>query len=147
MTLINKALGECDLVIIGVCGYDDDRGKYYIPFRDRISLMKDKFKSNKNVIIAPVDDKKIGLTGKFDRESWEIWSKELFEQSHINPDNHIRWYMGEQSYADKLSEIFPKHEFYVVNRSPISGTKIRQGEYDDKIDIDFKNYLRGKEDV
>ena len=43
LSLIDKALKN-DKVIIGVCGYDLDRGKDFIPFKDRIELIKEIFK-------------------------------------------------------------------------------------------------------
>ena len=40
LSLINKAIQENDKVIIGVCGFDDDRGKDFISFKTRIELIK-----------------------------------------------------------------------------------------------------------
>ena len=145
MTLINRALDECDKVIIGVCGYADDRGKDFIPFKDRVKLMKKKFKNNPKVIISVVDDKKIGLTGKFDLDAWKIWSTEFFNQAHIDPNcgEVFVWYMGERDYANKLKQIFTKrHSFVVVKRNNISGTKIRNkiykyGQFVDDLFIDY----------
>ena len=144
--LINQALSECDKVIIAACGYDDDRGKDYIPFRDRIKLMQEKYKDYSNVTIVSVDDKKIGLTGKFDDEAWTLWSKELFDQAKIDPNcgQTFIWYMGETSYRDKLLKLYPKyHSFIVVERDGMSGTKIRENSYKNIniIDTDFLNYL------
>lgn len=144
--LIDRALSECDKVIIAVCGYDDDRGKDYIPFKDRIKLMKKKYQDYSKVTVVSVDDKKIGLTGKFDEESWRIWGNELFKQIKIDPNcgQVFVWYMGEKSYKNKLLKIYPKHHsFIVVERDGTSGTKIRKDsyKYTKTIDPDFLNYL------
>lgn len=150
MFLIKRALDECDQVIIGVCGHADDRGKDFIPFKDRLKLMKKKFKDDPRVIVVPVDDKKIGLTGKFDIPSWKLWSDELFSQANIDPNGGMifAWYMGEQSYADKLKKIFPKHHsFIVVERQlKLSGTKIRKQlyKYGQFVDDLFIKYLSKK---
>jgi len=49
-------------------------------------------------------------------------------QAKMNPNDTYRWYTGEQSYVDKISKIYPNHEFIVEDRSiiPISGTQIRK---------------------
>jgi len=149
MTLINKALSECDKVIIGICGSDEDRGKDFIPFKHRIDLMKKAYNTD-NITIVSIDDKKLGLTGKFDRPSWEIWSKELFTNANVDPNSDIRWYMGEQPYADRLSEIYPNHEFTVLDRTKgiISGTAIRNAinlkDFSSVIHPVFYEYLRLK---
>ena len=72
--------------------------------------MKKKFKDNPKVIISVVDDKKIGLTGKFDLDAWKTWSTEFFDQAHIDPNcgEVFVWYMGERDYADKLKQIFTR---------------------------------------
>ena len=147
LSLINKAIQENDKVIIGVCGFDDDRGKDFISFKTRIELIKTKYKDNPNITVVSVDDKNIGLTGKFDISSWKIWSNELFHNANIQSNTeHITWYTGEQSYVDKLQEIYPKHNFCLVNRNKIniSGTKIRENptKYKEYIDKDFYTYLR-----
>lgn len=53
--MINKALTENDMVIIGVCGYDNDRGKDFIPFRDRYELMSQIYGSDPRIKIALID--------------------------------------------------------------------------------------------
>lgn len=127
LSLIDKALKN-DKVIIGVCGYDLDRGKDFIPFKDRVELIKEIFK-DLTIDVVSVDDHKIGLTGKFDLESWKVWCNELFKNADLNPlENEITWYLGEQSYLEMLKKIYPKHTFKFVKRTviPVSGTMIRE---------------------
>ena len=145
LSLIDKALGN-DKVIIGVCGYDLDRGKDFIPFKDRIELIKEIFK---DLTVVSVDDHKIGLTGKFDLESWKVWCNELFKNADLNPlENEITWYLGEQSYLKMLKKIYPKHTFKLVERTviPVSGTMIRENPKENIKEIHpvFIKYLKEK---
>ncbi len=71
--LINDAFRENDKVIIAVCGYDNDRGRDFIPFSDRYKLMCEKYEDDV-IRVVKVDDHKIGLTGLFDNRSWIKWS-------------------------------------------------------------------------
>lgn len=147
LSLIEKALKN-DRVIIGVCGYDLDRGKDFIPFKDRVELIKEIFK-DLTVDVVSVDDHKIGLTGKFDLESWKIWCNELFKNADLDPlENEITWYLGEQSYLEMLKKIYPKHTFELVERAviPVSGTMIRENpkENIEEIHPVFMEYLKEK---
>ena len=54
--LINDAVRENDTVIIAVCGYDDDRGRDFIPFSDRYELMCEKYKDDDKIRVVKVDD-------------------------------------------------------------------------------------------
>lgn len=149
ISLIERAIKENSITIIGVCGYDDDRGKDFLPFRTRIELMQNKYKDKPNIIVVPIDDKKLGLTGKFDLPSWKAWCKELFTNANIDPnENTCCWYTGEEHYASKLSQLYPNHYFIIADRSKIniSGTKIRKDPLKNKkfIDKDFYQYLKGK---
>lgn len=147
LSLIDKAL-ENDKVVIGVCGYDLDRGKDFIPFKDRIELIKEIFK-DLTIDVVSVDDHKIGLTGKFDLESWKVWCNELFKNADLNPlENEITWYLGEQSYLEMLKKIYPKHTFELVERTviPVSGTMIRENPKENIKEIHpvFIEYLKEK---
>lgn len=146
--LINNCINSNDKTIIAVCGFDDDRGKDFIPFKDRYLLTKYAYPNN-NVIV--VDDKKLGLDGTFTSDNWLKWMWEIFNQSKINPyDESIRflWYTGEPSYVEKMQVLFPKHQFSVADRDDIkiSGTKIRESpeKYINYINNVFKGYLIAK---
>ena len=145
LSLIDKALKN-DKVVIGVCGYDLDRGKDFIPFKDRIELIKEIFN---DLTVVSIDDHKIGLTGKFDLESWKLWCNELFKNADLNPlENEITWYLGEQSYLEMLKKIYPKHTFELVERTviPVSGTMIRENPKENIKEIHpvFIKYLKEK---
>lgn len=158
LSILEKALEENDKVIVGICGYDGDRGKDFIPFRDRIELTKKALgKMSSKIVFSVIDDKKIGLSGKFDHKSWELWSGELFrnveipegeDKTWITRISKTTWYTGEQSYNEVLSSIYKNHKFVFVERSiiPISGTMIRQEpqKYIDKIHPEFIEYLKRK---
>ena len=148
LDMIKQAISENDKIILGVCGYAEDRGKDFINFTERQKLIRNKFAYNESVIISVVDDKKIGLTGKFDEEAWKNWSKEYFTNAGINPnDNTIEftWYTGDKQYIDELSKIYPKHNFILLDktRRNISGTEIREHLESNlmNIDIDFLRYI------
>ncbi len=148
-SMIRPALEQNDEIILGVCGYDEDRGKLFLPFRKRIELMQKKYKKNKKVTISVVDDRKIGLTGTFSEEAWRIWSNELFRNAGYNENEEdiaYTWYTGEDSYIEKLEKIFPHHKFKKLDRGEIniSGTEIRNDpkKYVDVIDKTFRDYLK-----
>ena len=145
-SLIKRALDENDRIIIAVCGYQEDRGKDFLPFTVRHKLVKEMFHDNPKVIVGIIDDKKIGLDGTFTHENWVAWGKELFSSVAIDPDSaHFNWYTGEPSYVEKLSPIYPDHTFNLVDRQIIktSGSKIRKSPavMSDDINETFREYL------
>lgn len=128
--MIDKALEENDRIVLGVCGFDDDRGKDFIPFKVRQELLTSKYRYNDKVTLSIVDDKKIGLEGKFDENAWRIWGKEFFTNANVDPDDaniEFTWYTGEQRYIDEIQKVYPKHTFVLLDRgiNTISGTAIR----------------------
>ena len=150
--MINQSVSENDHTIIGICGFDNDRGKDFISFRERIRLIKKLFGGRADITLAVIDDKKIGLTGKFDLEAWQKWSKELFENSGFAPDdnhNEYVWYSGERDYLSKISMLYPNHKTVQLCRSiiPVSGTMIRQNpkQYREYIHPAFIDYLQEKQ--
>lgn len=143
---INKAIAECSVVIIGVCGYDDDDSKDYISFKDRVKLMKQNYQGNPSVIVAPIDYKKIGITKPTDLASWTLWGEELFNKAKVNPNCGATfiWYIKDKAYRDKLLKVFPKHHgFVTVDYSGPAEATIRNGsdKYINWIDKDFVDYL------
>ena len=50
-SLIERALAENDRMIIAVCGYQQDRGKDFLPFTMRYKLVKEIFRDNPRVIV------------------------------------------------------------------------------------------------
>lgn len=150
MELIKRALTENDQVIIAVCGKDTDRGKDFIPFRDRINLIKRIYFCSIFHIVA-IDDEKIGMDGTFTRANWVRWSNELFDQVGWDPNSsytEYTWYTGEPSYQEKLGSIYPNHKIVIIDRAEntISGTKIRENptKYKDSIHPRFVEYLKQK---
>lgn len=146
--MLDIASKENDLLIIGVCGYDNDRGKDFIPFRERFKLMYNLYDYNSKIIVVPIDDKKLGLDGTFTLDNWRLWCNELFQNANINPEsnNKFIWYSGEKSYLSKLSTLYyPKHEFILLDRSikAVSGTMIRNNpeQYKRFIHPIFREYL------
>lgn len=152
MSLIDEAVRNNDRVIIGVCGSSHDRGRDFIPFPDRLALMKKRYSSEK-FIVVPVDDEKIGMDGTFTRNNWIIWGKELFDQAGIDPnaaDTTFTWYTGEESYREKLGTIYTSHIIKVADRKaiPISGTQIRSSvqELVNQIAPEFIDYLNKRKE-
>ncbi|MCR5671623.1 MAG: nicotinate phosphoribosyltransferase [Butyrivibrio sp.] len=146
-SLVHRALSENDRMIIAVCGYQYDRGKDFLPFTVRHKLVKEMFHDNNRVIVALIDDKKIGLDGTFTHENWVAWGNELFSSANIDPDSaEFTWYTGEPSYVEKLGPIYPGHHFTLVDRQIIktSGSQIRTspGVHAEEINKVFKDYLR-----
>lgn len=151
MTLIRSAIDNSDHVIIAICGKDSDRGKDFIPFRDRIRLMKEKYEGSGTVKVVAVDDEKIGMDGSFSLHNWEVWGAELFSQAGVDPydnGNTYTWYMGEPDYKKKLGDIYRNHQMVLADRRmiPVSGTKIRSNvnENMNSIAPEFIEYLKKK---
>lgn len=147
MGLINRSLKENDKTIIGVCGKDSDRGKDFIPFRERLNLMRQKYQ-NDNIIVVPVDDEKLKLDGTFTLDNWVKWGNELFRNANINPfDPNIQftWYTGEPHYKEKLGDIYTTHNIILIDRAEnkISGTQIRNNvsAYENEIAPEFLKYI------
>ena len=146
-SLVKRALEENDRMIIAVCGYQEDRGKDFLPFTMRYKLVKEMFRDNPRVVVGLIDDKKIGLDGTFTHENWVAWGNELFSSAGIDPTSaHFNWYTGEPSYVEKLGVIYPDHTFNLVDRQIVktSGTEIRNNPmvHADDISNVFKEYLR-----
>ena len=146
--MIRRARTENDKIILGICGYDDDRGKDFIDFQTRQRIIQNKYKTDENIILSVVDDKKIGLTGKFDEEAWKTWSDEYFTNAGIDPNDktvEFTWYTGDKQYIDELAKIFPSHKFVLLDKRAyrISGTEIRDNLKGNltKIDRDFLKYI------
>ena len=150
MAMISKSRVLDDITIIAVCGYDEDRGHDFIPFKDRYNLIKKIYQNDPKTIIIKIDDKKLGLDGTFTLKNWELWCNELFQNAGFNPNdnNEYIWYTGEQSYIDKISKLYNNHSFELLNRSivPISGTIIRKNPnlYKSMINPVFYEYLVSK---
>ena len=150
LKLIDRALKENDHLLLGICGYDEDRGKGFLSFKERQMLIRDKFKDNPRVTLSVVDDKKIGLTGKFDKKAWEDWSTEFFTNAGVDPydeDIEFTWYTGDPSYMTVLEDVFPAHSFVLIARDGMSGTKIRINLEENESDVDplFLEYIYLKE--
>ena len=147
LAAIQKASCENDRVLLGVCGYDTDRGQNFIPFKERIKLIRKKYRNEDSIIVTEIDDHKIGLTGTFSIDAWKIWCKEYFKVyfDPFDDSKEYTWYMGEQSYIDKIRTIYPHHNFVLLDRSDIqiSGTMIRENpnQYRHMIDESFLQYL------
>lgn len=147
-SMLDRALHENDHIVIAVSGYDMDRVKDFVPFLRRLKLVEQIFDGDARVTVVCVDDKKIGLTGKFDDAAWRAWSNELFlnaQLDSLDPNTLYTWYSGEPSYAERISAIYPDHRFQLLDRSKIdiSGTAVRQDPAKYKSDIHplFWEYL------
>ena len=127
--MIERAIKENDRAIIAVCGYRTDRGKDFVDYDTRLRLIREIYKDNKNVKVVRMDDKKLGRDGTFARDNWKIWGEELFAQAGEDPTKgDYCWYTGDESFIEKLSAIYPKHRFVLLDRSdvPVSSSEIRE---------------------
>lgn len=149
MSVIHQAGVENNAVILGVTGYDMDRGRDFIPFLRRVRLMREIYGHRSDVCISEVDDRAIGLTGTFSLSAWKKWCEELFYNAGYLPDdkrNEYHWYIGEQDYIEKIKTLYPAHCFHLMDRNviPVSGTAIREkpGAHEDDIHPAFLQYLK-----
>ena len=150
-SLFDKAYSENEEVVVAVCGYHGDRGENFIPFDDRLDLVKKKFRADPKVTICQVDDKLCGCDGSFSIDNWRRWSLLLFKNVRLDPndkDTIYTWYFGDQSYLEAFNVIWPDHKKSVADRKvlPISGTLIRNDpkEHSAYIDPVFVAYLKEK---
>ena len=149
-SMIQRSRAENDMTIIAVCGKDLDRGKNFIPFKHRITLVEWKYCNYEDVKVVAVDDDKIGMDGTFTLNNWIIWANELFDNAGLDPndENEYTWYTGDSSYKYKLEIAFPNHKFTLLDRSVIniSGTAVRENpeKYRYMIDPLFVIYLEQK---
>lgn len=147
--LIRHSRNHHEHTIVAVCGRDGDRGQDFIPFRDRIKLIREIFKNARDVIVVCVDDDKIGMDGTFSLHNWDIWCRELLNNAGLSGKEEITWYMGEPSYAEKIKQLYPNHKIIVADRNenPISGTKIRGNlqKYRSDVNARFQEYLKSSE--
>lgn len=152
-SMIQRSRAENNMTIVAVCGKDLDRGKDFIPFKHRITLVKWKYGYGNydDVRVVVVDDDKIGMDGTFTLDNWIIWAKELFNNAGLDPNNEkneCTWYTGDSSYKYKLETVFPNHKFTLLDRSiiDISGTAVRENpeKYRYMIDPLFVIYLEQK---
>ncbi len=148
VSMIERCRNENDRTVIGVCGYDTDRGKDFIPFKERQNLIKRRYEKVSDVTVTIIDDHKIGLTGTFSEDAWAKWIDEFFEGTGYDPNDETKeytWYTGEESYIEKMQALYPNHKYVLLNRSdiPISGTLIRERPilYGEMIEDTFKQYL------
>lgn len=152
--MIEESRRHHETTIIAVAGYDTDRGQVFIPFHDRITLMKEIYQNCPDVIVTHVDDHKIGLTGPFSRDAWETWCQELSVNAGIdlhNPDITFHWYAKEAPYLDKIGSLYPGHVMHLLNRcaNGISSTRIRENlkQYRREVHPVFLNYLETGADI
>lgn len=149
MAVIHQAESENARVILGVTGYDMDRGRDFVPFLRRVRLMNSIYGNRTNIIVSEVDDKAIGLTGTFSISAWKSWCVELFCNAGFSPYDQryeYHWYIGEEKYIAKIKALYPDHQFHLMDRDaiPISGTAIREnpGAYMQDIHPMFWMYLK-----
>lgn len=154
LSIIEQAETENNSVILGVTGYDMDRGRDFIPFLRRVRLMHSIYASHPKITISEVDDRAIGLTGTFSLSAWKRWCEELFYNAGYLPDdprNEYHWYIGEQSYIEKIKTLYPEHHFHLMDRSiiPVSGTAIRENpeKYAGDIHPVFMDYLKQNDQI
>lgn len=148
MSIIQQAESENDRVILGVTGYDMDRGRDFIPYLRRVLLMRAVYEGCPKITLSEVDDRSIGLTGTFSLSAWEAWCEELFYNAGFLPDGphcEYHWYIGERNYIEKIQALYPDHQFHLMDRTviPVSGTAIREnpGDYWEYIHPVFQQYL------
>ena len=149
LSVIQQAESENTRIILGVTGYDMDRGRDFVPFLRRVRLMNSIYGNRTNITVSEVDDKAIGLSGTFSISAWKSWCEELFYNAGYSPYDQryeFHWYIGEEKYIEKIKALYPRHQFHLMDRDviPISGTAIREnpGTYMQDIHPAFLQYMR-----
>lgn len=114
IVLMNKAVNECNTVIIAVCGYDKDKGKTFIPFQERYELVKNKYMYNPKVKVIALDERHMRSAKRRTIKGWEKWGTALFEAAQIDQTQECRWYCYNADYIKRIAQVYPNHTFTLV---------------------------------
>lgn len=153
LDLIMRAKKENDICYVIVCGYDgEERGESVgLPLRRRISLVKQMFIKDEQIMVVSVNDTELGIDESMSDSNWDTWlwhvTKKLIKEGQLY--NKFTWYVGEKEYKDSLTERINKfwkiNEVVYVDRNinPINATMIRQNpiKYWHKIAKPFRPYF------
>lgn len=163
---IMMAKKSCDIVIVAVCGYNDEpRGKELgLSLDQRYKLVKEFFKDDEIIRVIKVNDTKLGIDDEsMSMYNWKVWLKYVLTEAyekHI-PDKKtkclLHFYVAEESYYrdlhvlnndkyfEKLNQQFSPTAFVTVlpKAIPVSGTRIRENplKYWQYIIKPFRKYL------
>lgn len=142
LDLIMRAKKENDYCVVVCCGYDNDRGKDFLPIEKRYRYVKEFFNNDELVKVIKVNDSEIGIGSEFTEDNWKPWLDEVFSQiNNLNLNSsEYKWYVGEKEYADALVNQYHQDVVFCERENNISGTMIRQNPIShwDKIALPFR---------
>lgn len=143
LDLIMRAKKENDYCVIVCCGYDNDRGKDFLPIDKRYRYVKEFFANDELVKVIKINDTELGIEKEFTVNNWKPWLNEVYSQiKNLNLDsNEFRWYVGEKEYADVLVNKYNQDVIFCGRENNISGTMIRENPllHWNKIALPFRN--------
>ncbi|MBQ0014738.1 MAG: AAA family ATPase [Oscillospiraceae bacterium] len=158
LDVIMQSKKENDISFVFVCGYDgDERGVNDLPLVKRFRIIKN-FLSDDTLRVLFVNDTDLGIDESMCDGNWQTWMASVYEQIHNdelfkeiskNDTNVIyNWYVGEESYADKIAENNPRSDcdinviFLDRTNNLVSGTLCRERplQYWNKISAPFRAY-------
>ena len=151
LDVIMKAKKENDTTFVFVCGYDGQtRGEdYNLPLLKRYRIIKN-YLEDETLTVRMINDTELGIDESYSDSNWKIWSNRIFDiisTCGYGDENYYRytWYVAEESYAKKLSEINKKWDVCLMDRTqnPVSGTLCRTQplKYWNKITAPFRAYF------
>lgn len=161
---IMMAKKENDVVIVAVCGYNNEpRAKELgLSLDRRFKLIKEFFKDDEIVRVVKVNDTELGIDESMSMENWNVWLRYVLgEASEQFLDKscpiQLHFYVAEEKYQNDLN-VLNKQDFFrhadfmfmpecEITLLPkvvdVSGTKVRQNplKYWNYIIKPFRKFL------
>lgn len=161
---IMMAKKENDIVIVAVCGYNNEpRAKELgLSLDRRFKLIKEFFKDDEIVRVVKVNDTELGIDESMSMENWNVWLRYVLgEASEQFLDKscpiQLHFYVAEEKYRNDLNVLNKQDFFRHVNfmfmpeceitllpkAVDVSGTKVRQNplKYWNYIIKPFRKFL------
>ena len=126
LDLIMKAKKENDLCLVICSGYNNDRGKDFLPIEKRYRYVKEFFADDELVKVIKINDSDLGIKEQ-SIANWKPWLDEIRRQlQNIKLDNYkYRFYVSEKEYYEELTKYYDEDVVLCEKINNISGTMIR----------------------
>ena len=129
MDVIMKAKKQTDKCLVVVCGYDNEPRALEVglPLRRRVSLVRKSFKDDEQIVVAEINDTKLGIDESMSEHNWDVWTKEVMrivERNFGFMGNEYHWYVGEKNNCRAIHRRLQSHIIHLFVRFayPVSGT-------------------------
>ncbi|MBE6149081.1 MAG: hypothetical protein E7167_06345 [Firmicutes bacterium] len=142
LDIIMRAKKENDYCVVICAGYDNDRGKDFLPLNKRYRYVKEYFANDEQVKVIKINDTELGLEKEWSIGNWKPWLEEVHRKlNELGLSTYeARWYLSEPNYEQELTTQYNQKVVLCERKNPISGTMIRNNplKYWDKIALPFR---------